>query len=99
MKRTRRARPGIVVAAVATLGAVVASGWAPAGSSGDEEARLCCVANPRYAGVCAVELAPDETCRDVLDYLNNPASVGKTYCGGTSIRGGWQQVECQDEQG
>jgi len=27
-------------------------------------------------------------------YLNNPRSQGKTYCGNTSIRGGWRQAKC-----
>jgi hypothetical protein len=56
------------------------------------------VANPRFAGICRVDLAPDETCADVLEYLNNAASVGKTYCGTTPIRMGWKQVECQEEE-
>lgn len=100
MKLDRRARPMILVTALTALGAILASvSRPPASSAEEEEARICCVANPRYAGICAVELAPDETCQDVLDYLNNAASVGKTYCGGTSIRVGWKQVECQDGEG
>ena len=61
----------IVLAAVAAVGAIAASG-APGARSGGEDAerRLCRVANPRFAGICAVELAPDETCADVLRYLN-----------------------------
>jgi hypothetical protein len=100
MSLRRRARPMIVVTAVAALGAIVASVGSPAAPAAEEsEPRTCCVANPRYAGICAVDLAPDETCQDVLDYLNNAASVGKTYCGGTNVRMGWKQVECQDEEG
>jgi hypothetical protein len=38
--------------------------------------------------------AQDETCAQILDYLNNPMSQGKSYCGGTNIRGGWQSVAC-----
>jgi hypothetical protein len=57
----------------------------------------CCFANPRYAGACAVEPGEGETCKSILDYLNNPQSQGKSYCGNTSIRGGWKRVECRKE--
>jgi len=55
----------------------------------------CCFANPGYSGMCEVTLSKDETCSDVLAYLNNPQSVGKSYCGGTNIRGGWTSVACK----
>ena len=99
MKSKKRTWPMVILAAVAAVGAIAASA-APAarGSAQDSERRLCCVANPRFAGICAVELAPDETCQDVLDYLNNAASVGRTYCGNTSVRMGWKQVACEEEQ-
>lgn len=84
----------VVVAALAALGAAASLSARPA----EEDARFCCVANPRFAGTCKVELAEDETCGDVLAYLNNAATVGKTYCGTTPIRGGWKQVECQEEE-
>jgi hypothetical protein len=58
----------------------------------------CCFTNPRYTGVCRVTPGPEETCSDVLAYLNNQASVGKTYCGNTKVRGGWSQVDCDSEQ-
>ena len=64
----------------------------------EEDAGFCCVANPRFAGICKVTLAEDETCADVLAYLNNAASVGKTYCGTTPIRMGWKEVACQAEE-
>jgi len=54
----------------------------------------CCFSNPRYTGICQVTTGPDETCSDVLSYLNNQASVGKTYCGNTKVRGGWAQADC-----
>lgn len=57
----------------------------------DEE---CCFTNPRYTGVCKVKPGADETCADILAYLNNMNSVGKSYCGNTIIRGGWSQVDC-----
>jgi hypothetical protein len=57
----------------------------------------CCFENPRYSGTCQVTPGEDETCGDVLSYLNNPNSVGKDYCGNTTIRGGWTQVACEDD--
>ena len=67
-----------------------------AGVSTGEESQ-CCFTNPGYSGVCAVTPAKDETCKSILDYLNNPTSGGKSYCGGTDIRGGWQQTSCKPE--
>lgn len=58
----------------------------------------CCFTNPRYTGVCRVTPGPEETCSDILAYLNNQASVGKTYCGNTKVRGGWSQVDCDSEE-
>ena len=55
----------------------------------------CCFENPRYSGTCQVTPGPEETCGDILAYLNNPNSVGKTYCGNTKIRGGWSSVACE----
>jgi hypothetical protein len=37
----------------------------------------------------------DETCASILEYLNNPRSVGKTYCNSTDVRGGWEPVVCE----
>ncbi len=54
----------------------------------------CCFTNPRFTGVCKVVPGEDETCADILAYLNNPNSVGRPYCGNTKVRGGWQQVDC-----
>jgi hypothetical protein len=59
----------------------------------------CCFENPRYSGTCQVTPGEDESCGDVLSYLNNPNSVGKDYCGNTTIRGGWTQVACEDSAG
>ena len=89
MKQSKAAWPTILVTVVAVGAAIVASA-----SSG----ATCCVTNPRFAGICSVELAGDETCKDVLAYLNNPASVGKSYCGNTQVRVGWKPVTCQDEE-
>jgi hypothetical protein len=55
----------------------------------------CCLTNPQYSGVCSVEPAADETCGEVLEYLNSPQSQGKSYCGNTSIRGGWTLAKCE----
>jgi len=57
-------------------------------------AEPCCFTNPRFTGVCSVTPGEGETCANILGYLNNPNSVGKSYCGGTTIRGGWAKVAC-----
>ncbi len=64
-----------------------------------EAAAPCCFNNPRYAGVCQVRPAGEETCASILGYLNDAAAVGKDYCGGTNGRGGWQQLACQPAAG
>ena len=85
----------VVVLAVAAVAAVAASG---ARDDGQDSTRAsCCVANPRFAGICEVELGSGESCSDVLAYLNNAARVGRTYCGNTNVRMGWKQVECQEK--
>ena len=55
----------------------------------------CCFENPRYSGTCQVTPGPEETCGDILGYLNNPNGVGKNYCGNTKVRGGWSTVSCE----
>lgn len=57
----------------------------------------CCFENPRFSGTCTVTPGPEESCSDVLAFLNNPKSVGKNYCGNTKVRGGWTQVACEDD--
>ena len=69
--------------------------------AGDEAAATsiqqapCCFENPRYSGTCEVTPGEGESCGSILGYLNNPNSMGKDYCGNTTIRGGWTQVECE----
>jgi hypothetical protein len=81
-----------IVLALAASSAVGSETPAAAGTTGGDK---CCFSNPRYSGVCEVTPGEDETCADILAYLNNQASVGKTYCGSTQVRGGWSQVECE----
>ena len=64
------------------------------GSAAPRQAATCCFTNPRYEGICTVQPAGEETCDSILAYLNNPNSAGKSYCGGTAIRGGWKPVKC-----
>lgn len=64
-------------------------------SSASDEKKPCCFANDQYSGICKVFPSEDETCGDILAYLNNPMASGKSYCGNTQIRGGWHQVECE----
>ena len=59
----------------------------------------CCYINPGYSGTCEVILADGETCSTVLAYLNNPNAGGKSYCGGSTVRGGWKQVPCEEKEG
>jgi hypothetical protein len=54
----------------------------------------CCYNNPQQAGGCSVQPGGGETCASILAFLNNPQSQGKSYCGNTSIRGGWKIVKC-----
>jgi hypothetical protein len=92
MKRTN----GIVVITICSL---FATGMVAAAE--DEEAVIsvagetCCFENARFSGTCQVSPGPEETCGDILAYLNNPNSVGKSYCGNTRVRGGWTQVKCE----
>jgi len=91
MVKARRIALVLVVVAVAGLMAAIAARHTAAG----EAKAPCCFTNPRYTGVCQVTPADDESCGSILAYLNNPNSSGKGYCGGTSIRGGWQQASCE----
>lgn len=86
----------LLIMAVAMCAVGAASASEPAATSDAIGGDRCCFTNPQFAGVCKVTLSEDETCADVLAYLNNPSSVGKTYCSKTKVRGGWAQVECDD---
>jgi hypothetical protein len=55
----------------------------------------CCFENSRFSGTCQVTPGPEESCGSILGYLNNPNSVGKSYCGNTKVRGGWSTVSCE----
>lgn len=94
MKQTIRVV--LLLFVVALIGFAATSLLADANRSATTVDEKCCFTNPRYTGVCVVSPAEDETCSGILAYLNNPNSVGKPYCGGTSIRGGWAQVECKE---
>ena len=80
------------------IGVLCVSGIAVASEPSETESAIqqeaCCFTNPRYSGTCQVTPGPEETCGDILAYLNNPNSVGKSYCGNTKVRGGWTQVAC-----
>jgi len=79
---------------VAALGAMIQT-QASAMATDDPKPLRCCFTNVRYAGVCEVEPPKDQTCASILAYLNNPLSVGSTYCSSTSVRGGWKQKRCK----
>ena len=59
----------------------------------------CCFTHTDYTGACVVQPGEGETCASILEYLNTPETVGKTYCGSTRIRGGWSQVTCEQPDG
>ncbi len=64
---------------------------APGDAQADES---CCLNNYRFAGGCMVVARGQETCQDVIAYLNNFNSVGKYYCDNTMVRGGWTLSDC-----
>jgi hypothetical protein len=63
-------------------------------SAQDQARKKCCFTNPGYSGTCEVEPAKDESCGQILGYLNNPMAQGKSYCGNTQVRSGWKQTDC-----
>lgn len=77
--------------------ALLLIGGALLSSAASKEAD-CCFTNPRYTGQCRVTPGDGEKCADILSYLNNQNSVGKSYCGNTTIRGGWASVTCEEKQ-
>jgi hypothetical protein len=86
----------LLLAAALGLFALAATVPVAAQGAGAQDPRPhCCYTNPRYVGTCEVEPAKDETCASILEYLNNPQSQGKSYCGNTTLRGGWKQTPCE----
>ena len=73
--------------------AVAAGGEEPLSIAAQQ---TCCFENPRFSGTCRVTPDEDESCGDILAYLNNPNSVGKDYCDNTGVRGGWTTVSCEE---
>jgi hypothetical protein len=84
----------VLACAASLVGANTVSGTVVVTTTGSEP---CCFENPRYSGTCQVTPGPDESCGEILSYLNTPNSVGKGYCGNTPIRGGWSQVPCSGD--
>jgi hypothetical protein len=95
MNRTNRLLTFALLASLALALAADLNASEPADGIGG--AGSCCFTNPRFNGVCQVVPAGDETCASILGYLNNPNSVGKTYCGNTQVRGGWAQIDCTQQ--
>jgi hypothetical protein len=91
MKRDPKFGWGHLEIAVAVV--VVLAALAPALVTGS--AKPCCFANDRYEGICKVIPGEGEMCQSILAYLNNPMGTGKSYCDGTSVRGGWVRVDCK----
>ena len=57
----------------------------------------CCFDHDGYQGHCKVTPAEGETCASILEYLNSAGAVGKTYCNNSKFRGGWTQVDCEQD--
>jgi hypothetical protein len=76
------------------LSVVLAITAAAAAATPGKEPSPCCFTHPGYVGVCSVVPAEKESCADILAYLNNFHSVGKTYCNNTRIRTNWTNVPC-----
>jgi uncharacterized protein (TIGR02246 family) len=74
-----------------TVAAIAVAALIPQSAAADEN---CCLNNYRFAGGCMVVAHGSETCSSVLAYLNNFDSVGKYYCGNTTVRGGWTLGTC-----
>lgn len=79
---------GFLTAALAVTLALTAL---PQGASAGEN---CCLNNFRFSGGCMVVAQGSETCASIQAYLNSFDSVGKYYCGNTTIRGGWTLSDC-----
>jgi hypothetical protein len=96
-----RPKPGAGKTAGLLAVALVAAALAQAQDRGEKgrvpqasEGTSCCFSNPRYSGVCMVEPGADGRApRSRLP--EQPQSQGKSYCGSTSVRGGWRQVGCK----
>ena len=81
----RRRRVWIFAGIVAVFAMGSARAPEPGGVTEQSES-TCCFTHPSHTGTCSVQPAEDETCADILAYLNNPMAQGKNYCGGTKIR-------------
>ena len=88
MKRSTKSSFCMTVVAAITVVTLV-----PQGAAADEN---CCLNNYRFAGGCMVVARGSETCSSVLSYLNSFDSVGMSYCGNTTVRGGWTLGTCAD---
>ena len=62
------------------------------------EGQPCCFTNPQYTGKCVVQPGAGETCASILECLNNPQAQGKSYCGNTTVRGGWALADCNEKK-
>jgi hypothetical protein len=65
---------------------------------------MCSFTNPAYSGTCK-ESAPmkegesaDDACNPILQCLND-VRCPKTYCGGTTTRGGWKLESAEESPG
>jgi hypothetical protein len=93
---TRRAAVLLLALAAAASTPAADKRRAPVPVRSQDQAPLkCCFTNPGYSGTCEVQPAKEETCSQILDYLNNPMAQGKSYCGSTQVRSGWKSAACE----
>ncbi len=63
----------------------------------------CSFSHPAYSGYCRQtekvpkNRTPEAVCRQVLSCLNDLGCT-KTYCGATTLRGGWQLVSADPDR-
>lgn len=88
MARLGRGTVFHMVAVTSAVGLGLLLGAAPAAGAD------CCFTNSRFGGPCVVTPSSDETCSSILAFLNGVSTVGRAYCGNTTVRGGWRQTDC-----
>ena len=74
----KRAKTAVLICALCAAGVVAAAERAESETASQQEP--CCFENPRFSGTCEVVPGPEETCGDILAYLNNPNSVIHLPC-------------------
>lgn len=82
----------VLVAVLMLFPAILATAQEDETSSSSQQ---CCFSREGYQGICKVTPGEGESCESILEYLNTPETVGKSYCGGNKLRGGWELINCE----